>query len=84
MRLDLLINDFVYRALREKSLILYEKEFKRTFIHVRDMARSFAFAIDNCSLTRLDHFPADEAWRIGAVNFLPQGQRPAKGAAERH
>ena len=47
MRLDLLINDFVYRALREKSLILYEKEFKRTFIHVRDMARSFVFAIEN-------------------------------------
>jgi nucleoside-diphosphate-sugar epimerase len=47
MRLDLLINDFVYRALRERSLILYEKEFKRTFIHVRDMARSFAFAVSN-------------------------------------
>jgi nucleoside-diphosphate-sugar epimerase len=47
MRLDLLINDFTYRALKERSLILYEKEFKRTFIHVRDMAESFAFAISN-------------------------------------
>jgi nucleoside-diphosphate-sugar epimerase len=47
MRLDLLINDFVYRALKEKSLIIYEKNFKRTFIHVRDMADSFVFAIKN-------------------------------------
>lgn len=47
MRLDLLINDFTYRALKERSLILYEKDFKRSFIHVRDMARSFLFAVEN-------------------------------------
>ena len=47
MRLDLLVNDFVYRALKERSLILYERHFKRSFIHVRDMARSLSFAIKN-------------------------------------
>ncbi len=47
MRLDLMPNDFVYRAIKEKSLIVYEKNFMRTFIHVRDMARSFLFALEN-------------------------------------
>ena len=37
-----------------------------------DAERALGFAIDNCSLTRLDHFPSDDAWRVGAVNFLPQ------------
>ena len=36
--------------------------------------RALGFAIDNCSLTRLDHFPSDDVWRVGAVNFLPQGK----------
>jgi nucleoside-diphosphate-sugar epimerase len=47
MRLDLLINDFVYRAMKDKVNILYEADAKRTFIHVRDMARSLIFAIEN-------------------------------------
>lgn len=47
MRLDLLINDFTFRAVNEKTLIVYEKEFMRTFIHIRDMARSFLFALEN-------------------------------------
>jgi nucleoside-diphosphate-sugar epimerase len=47
MRLDLLINDFVYSALKHKQLIVYEKSFKRSFIHVRDMARAFLFAVEH-------------------------------------
>jgi nucleoside-diphosphate-sugar epimerase len=47
LRLDLLINDFVYQALKNKNLILYEKHFMRSFIEVRDMARSFHFVIEN-------------------------------------
>ncbi|MFC1649089.1 NAD-dependent epimerase/dehydratase family protein [Patescibacteria group bacterium] len=46
-RLDLLINDFTLRAVTEKTLIVYQKEFMRTFIHVKDMARSLLFALDN-------------------------------------
>ena len=46
-RLDLLINDFTYRAVNEKTLIVYEKDFMRTFIHVRDMSQSFLFALRN-------------------------------------
>ncbi len=47
LRLDLLINDFVFKALKTKNLIIYEKHFQRTFIHVDDIARSFLFAIEN-------------------------------------
>lgn len=47
MRLDLLINDFVYEAVINKYLIMFEKHFKRTFIHVDDMACSFIFALEN-------------------------------------
>ncbi len=47
LRLDLMINDFAFQALKNGMLVVYEKHFKRTFIHVRDMARSFLFAVDN-------------------------------------
>lgn len=47
MRLDIMPNDFVYKAVKDKSLIVYEKKFMRTFIHVRDMARSIIFAIEH-------------------------------------
>lgn len=52
LRLDLMINDFVYQAVVNRQLIVYEKDFRRTFIHVRDMARSFLFAIDHAAQTR--------------------------------
>lgn len=50
MRLDLLINDFVYEAVVNRYLIMFEKDFKRTFIHVEDMANSLVFAIEKAGL----------------------------------
>lgn len=47
MRLDLLVNNFVYRALIDKFIVLFEGHFKRNYIHVRDVANAFKFAIDN-------------------------------------
>jgi len=47
MRIDLLPNDFTYRAVKKKTLVIYERHFMRTFIHVNDMARAFLFAIEN-------------------------------------
>ncbi len=47
MRLDLLINDFVYTAMKLRYLVVYESHFMRTFIHVHDIARSFLFALEH-------------------------------------
>jgi nucleoside-diphosphate-sugar epimerase len=44
-RLDLLVNDFVYKAVNEKSIILFERSFKRNVLHVRDAARGFLWAM---------------------------------------
>ena len=47
MRLDLLVNDFTYKALTDKYLVLFEKDFKRNFLHVADAANAFLFVIDH-------------------------------------
>jgi nucleoside-diphosphate-sugar epimerase len=47
MRLDLLVNDFTYRAYRDKFLVLFEEHFRRNFIHVRDVAKAFIFGLRN-------------------------------------
>jgi len=52
LRLDLMVNDFVYQAVVNRQLIVYEKHFRRTFIHVRDMARSFLFAVGHARQMR--------------------------------
>lgn len=59
MRLDLLINDFVCQAVKIRNLTIYEKTFKRTFLHVRDLARSFLFAIENAGKMR------DNVYNVG-------------------
>jgi nucleoside-diphosphate-sugar epimerase len=47
LRMDLMINDFAFQAVKNGSLIVYEKGFRRTFIHVRDMVRALVFAVEN-------------------------------------
>lgn len=47
MRLDLLVNDFVYRATTEKILVLFEEHFRRNYIHIRDVAMTFNYCIKN-------------------------------------
>lgn len=45
MRLDLLVNHFVYAAVTDGSLVMFEKDFKRNFVHVRDVADAFLHAL---------------------------------------
>ena len=47
MRLDLLVNNFVYRALTDKFIVVFEGYFKRNYVHVRDVSNVFKFAIEN-------------------------------------
>lgn len=47
MRIDLLVNDFVYRAWTDRAVVLFEPHFKRNYIHVRDVARAFIHGINN-------------------------------------
>ena len=49
MRLDLLVNDFVYRAVKDRFIVLFEEHFRRNYIHIRDVAGVFSFGIDNFS-----------------------------------
>jgi nucleoside-diphosphate-sugar epimerase len=46
LRLDLMINDFAWQAIHQRYLVVYEKHFRRTFIHVRDIARAIFHVID--------------------------------------
>ena len=45
MRVNLLVNDFVYQAMTNKALVIFQADFRRTFIHVKDMARAFEFGV---------------------------------------
>lgn len=49
MRIDLLVNDFTYRAFKDKVIVLFEEHFRRNFIHIRDVAKAFLFGINNYS-----------------------------------
>ncbi|MEK7479503.1 MAG: NAD(P)-dependent oxidoreductase [Patescibacteria group bacterium] len=59
MRFDLLVNDFVYKALTDKSVVLFEADFQRNYIHVRDVALAFIHA--------MEHFEAmkNESYNVG-------------------
>jgi nucleoside-diphosphate-sugar epimerase len=47
MRIDLLVNDFTYRAVHDRFVVLFEGNFKRNYIHVRDVAKAFLHGIAN-------------------------------------
>lgn len=52
MRTDLLVNDFVYRAVHDRAVLVFEGHFKRNYIHIRDVARVFLHALDNFDAMR--------------------------------
>lgn len=47
MRTDLLVNDFTYKAITDKYIVVFEKTFKRNFIHIEDVASAFLFMLKN-------------------------------------
>jgi nucleoside-diphosphate-sugar epimerase len=58
MRMDLLVNDFTYRAHKDRFIILFEEHFRRNYIHIRDVAKAFIFAIDNFNKMKGDPYNA--------------------------
>lgn len=63
MRLDLLFNEFVYKALRERYLVVYQPQFVRAFIHVRDFARALLFALEHLDEMR------DQVYNLGSESL---------------
>tara|TARA_Y100000816_G_C26099036_1_gene582140 strand:+ start:1400 stop:2335 length:936 start_codon:yes stop_codon:yes gene_type:complete len=49
MRMDLLVNDFVFRAVKDRFIVLYEPHFKRNYIHIRDITSVFLHGLSNFS-----------------------------------
>jgi nucleoside-diphosphate-sugar epimerase len=68
MRLDLMINDFTWQAIHRRYLVVYEKHFRRTFIHVTDMARAFQHFIE------LPQAPAHRVYNVGheSLNYTKE------------
>jgi len=59
MRLDLLVNDFTFRAVTDRYLVLYEKDFKRNYLHIEDAAGAFCHVLDHFDEMR------GEAYNVG-------------------
>ena len=59
MRLDLLVNDFTYRAVTDGFVVLFEAHFKRNYIHVRDVAKAFIHCLENFDRMK------DEPYNVG-------------------
>lgn len=59
MRIDLLVNDFVYRAVNDRTVVLFEAHFKRNYLHVRDVARVFLHGIEHFEAMR------DQPYNVG-------------------
>lgn len=59
MRLDLLVNDFTFRAVNDHFVVLFEPHFKRNYIHVRDVVGVFIYAVNNFRKMK------NEAYNVG-------------------
>jgi len=62
MRLDLLVNDFTYRAVTDRYLVLFQAHFKRNYIHVQDVANAFNHCLDNFNKMK------NEQYNVGLSN----------------
>jgi nucleoside-diphosphate-sugar epimerase len=56
MRTDLLVNDFTYKAITDKYIVVFEKTFKRNYIHIEDVANAFLFMLKNYETYRNEVF----------------------------
>lgn len=59
MRIDLLVNDFTYRAVKDRFVVVFEGHFKRNYIHIRDVARAFIHGMDKFESMK------DQSYNVG-------------------
>ena len=59
LRLDLMVNDLTFQAIRNKQLVVYEADYRRTFIHVYDIARSIIHML------KFFNFMSGEIYNVG-------------------
>ena len=85
MRTDLLVNDFVQRAVRDRFVVLFEADFKRNYLHVRDAAAAFSHCLRNFDRMK------DQAYNVGLSEAdllqerkLSQGNPQAVAGVLRH
>ncbi|MFH1957669.1 MAG: NAD(P)-dependent oxidoreductase [bacterium] len=62
MRLDLLVNDFVYRAVTDRFVVLFQEHFKRNYVHIRDVANVFIHCMENFDKMK------NEPYNVGKSN----------------
>lgn len=62
MRIDLLVNDFTWRAVTDRAVVIFEGHFKRNYIHVRDVVKGFEHALANFQNMR------GQAYNLGLSN----------------
>ena len=56
MRTDLIVNNFVEKAVKTKRLDIFEPKFRRNFVHIKDVVKAFVFAIENFKKVRNNIF----------------------------
>lgn len=59
MRTDLLVNEFVYKAMTDKYIVVFEKDFKRNFLHIQDVGNVFTYSLDNYEIMK------DNSYNVG-------------------
>ena len=63
MRIDLLVNDFAYKAVNDRCIVLFESRSKRTFLHIKDAIDAYVFTLDNFEKMK------NQIYNIGSNNL---------------
>lgn len=79
IRTDLLVNNFVWKALKDRSIVLYECAFMRNYIHIWDICNAFNFIIDNWNTCKNDTFNVgNDAINCNKLQLAEQIQKHVK------
>jgi nucleoside-diphosphate-sugar epimerase len=78
MRVDLLVNDFTYRAVTDRFVVLFEAHFKRNYIHVRDVSRAFLHGLDHWDTMKA------QAYNVGLERRQPDQDGVVPGDQKAH